>query len=61
MRVRKLSDCYKNLSNKNYPIFLLGDAKDILKNIEDNSIDFIITSPPYDNLRDYKGFCFNFE
>ena len=27
----------------------------------DNSIDLTITSPPYDNLRDYKGYTFNFE
>ena len=29
-------------------------------NIEDNSIDLIITSPPYDNLRNYNGYTFNF-
>lgn len=50
-----------HLSKINKPIFLLGDAKDILKNIENNSIDFILTSPPYDNLRDYKGFSFSFK
>lgn len=50
---------YSNEINK--PIFLLGDAKDTLKNIEYNRIDFILTSPPYDNLRDYKGFSFNFK
>jgi len=27
-----------------------------LKTLPDNSIDFVVTSPPYDNLRDYKGF-----
>ncbi|MBC8525385.1 MAG: site-specific DNA-methyltransferase [Candidatus Cloacimonetes bacterium] len=30
---------------------LLGDSKDILKTIEDNSIDLIITSPPYADSR----------
>ncbi len=30
-----------------------GDAKDMLKQIPDNSIDCIITSPPYWGLRDY--------
>jgi DNA modification methylase len=29
----------------------LGDAKNILKNIEDSSIDLILTSPPYANQR----------
>lgn len=32
-----------------------------MKGIPDNSIDLIVTSPPYDNLRCYKGYVFNFE
>jgi len=32
-----------------------GDSLQILKNIKDNSIDCIITSPPYFNLRDYSN------
>ncbi|MDR2709351.1 MAG: site-specific DNA-methyltransferase, partial [Elusimicrobiota bacterium] len=39
---------------------LCGDAAEVLKNFPDISIDAIITSPPYDNLRDYKGFNFAF-
>lgn len=31
------------------------------KNIPDNSIDMVLTSPPYDNLRDYNGFEFDYE
>ena len=30
---------------------ILGDAKDKLKKLDDNSIDLIITSPPYTNQR----------
>ena len=30
-----------------------GDSCDILSEIEDNSVDMIITSPPYDKLRNY--------
>lgn len=30
-------------------------------NITDNSIDLILTSPPYDNLRNYNGYTFNFK
>ena len=30
-----------------------GDSSDILSEIEDNSVDMIITSPPYDKLRNY--------
>ena len=31
----------------------------LMKNMEENSIDLTITSPPYDNLRDYNGYKFN--
>ena len=30
-----------------------GDCLDVMENIADNSIDLIVTSPPYDNLRTY--------
>lgn len=39
----------------------LGDSAKILENIPNNSIDLIVTSPPYDNLRKYKGYSFDFE
>jgi site-specific DNA-methyltransferase (adenine-specific) len=38
-----------------------GDCLDVMKEIPDRSIDMVLTSPPYDNLRQYKGFTFNFE
>jgi site-specific DNA-methyltransferase (adenine-specific) len=38
-----------------------GDCVEVMKNLEDNSIDFTLTSPPYDNLRTYKGYSFPFE
>ena len=38
-----------------------GDCLELMKQIEDNSIDLVITSPPYDNLRIYNGYSFNFE
>lgn len=34
---------------------ICGDAKDVLADIPDNSIDLIITSPPYYKQRDYGG------
>lgn len=37
-----------------------GDCLEILKEIDNGSIDLTITSPPYDNLRDYKGYTFDF-
>lgn len=38
-----------------------GDCFEVMKNIPDKSIDMVLTSPPYDNLRTYKGYTFNFE
>ena len=33
-----------------------GDSAEVLKNIPDCSIDLVVTSPPYDQIRDYNGF-----
>ena len=38
-----------------------GDCLEVMKEIPDNNIDMVFTSPPYDNLRIYKGYTFNFE
>jgi len=38
-----------------------GDSTELMKELPDNFIDLTITSPPYDNLRDYNGFKFDFE
>ena len=38
-----------------------GDCLEVMKDIQDKSIDMVLTSPPYDNLRDYKGYTFDFE
>lgn len=38
-----------------------GDCLEEMKTLKDKSIDMVLTSPPYDNLRDYKGYTFNFE
>lgn len=32
-----------------------------MRTLEDNSIDLTVTSPPYDNLRTYNGFSWDFE
>lgn len=34
---------------------------DTMKRMPDNFIDLTVTSPPYDNLREYKGYSFDFE
>ncbi len=38
-----------------------ADALDFLRTLPEGSIDMILTSPPYDNLRQYKGYSWNFE
>ena len=39
----------KNLINQ----VVEGNCLDVMKKIEANSIDMVLTSPPYDNLRTY--------
>ena len=34
---------------------------DTMARMDDGSIDLVVTSPPYDNLRDYRGYSFPFE
>lgn len=38
-----------------------GDCLEIMKTISDKSIDLTITSPPYDDLRTYNGYSFDFK
>lgn len=37
------------------------DCLETMKRMPDNFVDMTLTSPPYDNLRDYKGYFFDFE
>ena len=43
--------------NKTYCI----DNREGMKLLPDNYIDLTVTSPPYDNLRSYNGYCFDFD
>ena len=57
-----LSELYENSYYSNEGGFLLNcNCVDGMKLIEDNIIDLTVTSPPYDDLRKYKGFSFDFE
>ena len=38
-----------------------GDCLELMKDLPDECIDLTVTSPPYDNLRTYKGFSWDFE
>lgn len=44
------------------PFLLFNESNlDTMKRMPDNFVDLVVTSPPYDNLRDYKGYSFPFE
>ena len=38
-----------------------SDCIEFMKSMEENSVDLTVTSPPYDELRNYKGYSFDFE
>ena len=38
-----------------------GDCLELMKEIPNYTINLTVTSPPYDNLRDYNGYVFDFE
>lgn len=40
---------------------LTGNNVEILRGFDAESVDLTVTSPPYDNLRNYKGYEFDFE
>ena len=49
----KESEKYKELPlNK----IICGDTVEVMKKFPSNSVDIVVTSPPYDSVRDYKGF-----
>ena len=39
----------------------LGDCLEFMRGLPNGCIDLTVTSPPYDNLRLYKGYSFDFE
>ena len=48
--------------NRDYNYIKLGDCVELMKEIPDDFIDLTVTSPPYDNLRDYNNeVTWNFE
>lgn len=40
---------------------MLGDCLERMREIRDGSVDLTVTSPPYDSLRKYNGYSFDFE
>jgi len=55
----------KKISNNkpnNTPLGLyVADCVTYMKDMPAESVDLVVTSPPYDNLRDYKGYHFDFK
>jgi len=49
------------MNKTNKTKLLNGDCLELMEGIKDGSVDITITSPPYDNMRDYKGYNFNFK
>lgn len=47
-----MNDAIKPFLNK----IIQGDSAEVLKQLPANSIDLVVTSPPYDQIRDYNGF-----
>ena len=43
------------------PWLMLGDCLERMREIPDDSIDLTVTSPPYDGLRKYNGYSFDFQ
>ena len=51
-----------NLEYKDSSVWLMqGDCAERMKIIDDSAVDLIVTSPPYDDLRNYDGYTFDFE
>jgi site-specific DNA-methyltransferase (adenine-specific) len=42
-------------------VLRLGDCLEVMNCLPSSSIDLTVTSPPYDNLRTYNGYTFDFE
>ena len=57
MTARIKPDAHTLLNN-----FYVDDCVKFMQNkLQDESVDMILTSPPYDDLRNYKGYTFEFE
>lgn len=40
---------------------ICGDAVEVMRTMPSDSVDLVITSPPYDDLRNYNGYSFNLD
>lgn len=55
----------KNMTNLKYNdndiCLYLQDCIEWMQSVDNDSIDMTLTSPPYDNIRNYEGYSFDFE
>ena len=50
------------MSKKLFPEgFFTADCVEFMNSMLSECVDLVVTSPPYDNLRNYKGYSFDFE
>ena len=52
--------CVATLKNMEINKIYCGNCENVLRTFDSESVDMILTSPPYDNLRAYQGYEFNF-
>jgi len=43
------------------PKLLLGDCLEVMRSLPAESVDLVVTSPPYDDLRQYNGYSFDYK
>ena len=54
-------DCTVQTMPQRVGRLIVGNCVDIMRNWPDDMVQLTVTSPPYDKLRDYKGYDFPFE
>jgi len=47
--------------SRNLNKIIQGDCLEVMRGFESESVDLVVTSPPYDGLRNYNGYSFDFE
>ena len=56
MKNRKIDK--SKVKKKSNGKILCGLCQTVMATLKEESVDLTVTSPPYDNIRDYKGYCF---
>jgi len=49
------------MKNQQFTGLHVANCIDFMQKMPENCVDLVVTSPPYDNLRNYKGYSFDFE